>query len=138
MNIIDKKGKYTIEVDTKKCIVYEKPIGYFRAEDMDRLFNEYKEYIVPVFRNAFRNKKWVKIVDLREYKLSMVFDKLGRNLRWWDKHGLVKEALILNKNNHEIKVIEVQSKLITKDLNLEVQFFYDLDEGYKWLEENGF
>ncbi|QZY53690.1 hypothetical protein [Crassaminicella profunda] len=130
MEIKDEKGKYRLKVDTRKNIVYETQIGYWKPEDLERF---HKDYVTKI-RPLFKDETWSKCCDLRNYKTSMITVKLQKHNKWAVENGLTKAAILLEDGNIYNSVIGVQMNAAGKDISVKPKIFTSNEEAYKWLQ----
>ncbi|RKD34670.1 hypothetical protein [Thermohalobacter berrensis] len=129
MIIKDTQGKYEVKVNTNRNIVYEKLIGLFKDEDMERYHEEFKNKIAP----ALKGQKWTKCTDLREYKTSSITETGKKHLEWCKKNGMVPGAIIVSS-----AVVKMQMNRIAREDKLAPTAFTDEKEADAWLKEQGF
>lgn len=134
MEIKDSLGKYILKVDIKRKLVYETNIGYWKPEDMQRFENDYKNNIIPVFKD----KKWAKCCDLRQYKTSMITNELKGQIEYSAQNGYVIAAIVLDDLDKYKSVIDLQMKIISEHTGVLFEKFTDIQEADKWLNEKGF
>ncbi|WP_202711091.1 hypothetical protein [Sporosalibacterium faouarense] len=118
MQLLDSNDKYVLKIDKKRKIVYEKPIGYWKPEDIERLHKDYLNKVLPLLRGNKDTINWAKCVDLRGYKLSMILDKLQDHVKWAVSNGFKKGVIIVDLGNENCKVLELQMKTSTKDTSV--------------------
>jgi hypothetical protein len=129
MLIKDANGKYEIEVNTQRGIVFEKIEGLWSLEDIQRYHQDYMTKILP----AFKNRKWAKCCDVRTYKASTITDELNKNMALYAQNGLVGGAIIVDS-----AIVKMQLSRSTKSLGLEPVPFGSLAEADEWLKSQGF
>ncbi len=131
MKIIDSKGKYILEVDDDKKIVYGQNIGYWKPEDLERFHTEFVEYIYPIFEG----KEWRKVCNFTECKASMITEKLKQHVKIATDNGLVKIAVVLNENGTYTPILKAQIKKCEKFVLNGIRFFYCENNAKKWISE---
>lgn len=65
-SIQDKQGKYLIEVNSARGVVYQKHSGAFDKDTLKRLDADYKQKVLPLLKG----KKWAKCCDLTNYHVG--------------------------------------------------------------------
>ena len=133
MEIVDSKGMYTILVDKRKRIVYEKNVGIWTSEDFKRFLDDYKNI---VFNELGNDKPWAKFCNLSQYTVSSIYNDLIEFLELSAKNGythcaIISDDLIVNAQMHEI----------CKKAGLSYSFFSGVDafdDASNWLESNGY
>lgn len=129
MLIKDSKGKYELNVDTERCIVYEKNIGLWNNEDIYRFHNDYLFKIIPLIKG----REWFKCTDLREYEFSNITDEITNHVTWCVKNKLFGAILIVENDAIEMQmnVSVLYSGMIYSPIA-----FSDAEEGEKWLDSH--
>lgn len=129
MIIKDVNGKYEMELNTQRGIVFEKIDGLWNMDDIKRYHQDYMTKVLP----AFKNRKWVKCSDCRTYKASTVMDELNKNMVIYAQNGLVGGAIIVDS-----AIVKMQLSRSTKNLGLEPVPFDNIKEADEWLKTQGF
>lgn len=132
MLIKDTNGFYEISLNKDKRRVVETTTGFFKAEDVIRMNNEYTSKIGPAL-NAGGVKPWSKLCDMREYKTSKIVDEVNDHAVWAVTNGFSVCALVVNKI-----VDGMQMKRAATGTPLKVEVFTDVPSAEKWLDEQGF
>ncbi|MGB7606062.1 MAG: hypothetical protein WBL93_11375 [Lutisporaceae bacterium] len=129
MLIKDVSGKYEMEVNTQRGVVFEKIEGFWNLEDIQRYHQDYVTKVIP----ALKNKKWAKCSDVRTYKTSTIADELNKNMTLYIKNGLVGGAIIV-----ESAIVKMHLNRSTKNIGLEPEPFDNFEDADKWLKSQGF
>jgi hypothetical protein len=129
MLIKDVNGKYEIEVNTERGVVFEKIEGLWSLEDIQRYHQDYLTKVIP----ALKHRKWAKCCDVRTYKASTITDELNKNMALYIQNGLTGGAIIVDS-----AIVKMQLARSTKSIGLEPVPFDDLKEADKWLRSQGF
>lgn len=129
MDIKDVKGMYTIKIDKRRRIVYEKPLGFWHKEDYARYHKEYVTKIIPLLGNQ---KPWALCTDLRNYKISNIVEDINEHAKWKVKNNLAKAVMIVNSI-----VVEMQLKISTGNVANSISFS-SKEEAEEFLELHGF
>lgn len=133
MEIVDSKGMYTILVDKRRRIVYEKLIGALSSEDFKRFIHDYKNM---VFNEIGNYKPWGKFCNLSNYKLSGNFNELTDFLNLSVENGLSHGIIITND-----ALVKSQMHEISKRTSMDYSFFSGIDafdDASDWLDFNGY
>lgn len=129
MLIRDLKGMYELKVDTARRLVYEKNVGFWTAEDFKRYREDYVNKIVP----ALKGKKWAKMCDLTEYKVSTIVDEINSLNEYCEKNGFCCAALIV-----ENALVKMQMNRSVKGNGVNPMAFTDVNEADAWLKGQGY
>lgn len=133
MEIVDSKGMYTILVDKRRRIVYEKLIGALTSEDFKRFIDDYKNI---VFNEIGNYKPWAKFCNLSNYKASGDFNELTDFLKLSVENGFNHGIIITND-----PLVKSQMHEIAKRTSVTYSFFDGIDafeDAIDWLEFNGY
>ena len=129
MIIKDVQGKYELEINAQRGVVFEKIEGFWTLDVIQRYHQDYMTKVIP----AMKNKKWAKCSDVRTYKASSITDELNKNMAVYAQHGLVGGAMIV-----ESAIVKMQLSRSTKDIGLDPVPFDNLKEADEWLKSQGF
>lgn len=129
MIIKDVNGKYELEVNTQRGILFESILGFWDIEDLKRYHQDCVTKVLP----AFKNKKWAKCSDVRTYKPSNIVDELNKNMTFYAENGLVGGAIIVDS-----AIVKMQLNRSTKNIGLIPEPFDSLEKADNWLKSQGF
>jgi hypothetical protein len=129
MELRDILDKYILIVDTSKNIVIEKPVGYWKPSDIQRLNDDYVEKVIPLFEN----KKWMKLCDLRSYDVSMITEELKAYIRKVEGFGFMGGAIVVDETNKYASVIELQMRKATQDSSIVLALFTNYKDAQAWV-----
>ncbi|MDF2592482.1 MAG: hypothetical protein K0S75_1948 [Clostridia bacterium] len=129
MKIKDVNGKYEIELNTQRGIVFEKIEGLWTLNDIQRYHQDYMSKVLP----AFKDRKWAKCCDVRTYKASTITDELNKNMALYAQNGLVGGAIIVDS-----AIVKMQLSRSTRSIGLEPVPFDNLKDADEWLKTQGF
>jgi len=127
--IKDVNGKYEMDVNTQRGVVFEKIEGFWNQEDLQRHHQDYITKIIPVLKN----QKWAKCSDVRTYKTSTITDELNKNMELYAQSGLVGGAIVVDS-----AIVKMQLNRSSKSIGLEPEPFTSLEDADKWLKSQGF
>ncbi|WFD10362.1 hypothetical protein [Tepidibacter hydrothermalis] len=133
MEIVDSKGMYTILVDKRRRIVYEKNVGVWTSEDFKRFLDDYKNI---VFTELGNDKPWAKFCNLSQYEVSSIYNELIEFLILSIDNGFSHCAIISNSS-----LVNSQIHEVCKQISLNHSFFGGIDafqDAGDWLEDNGY
>lgn len=131
MLVRDAEGKYILEVDKQRRIVYEKNIGLWKKEDFERFDNDYMNKIIPYLGAG----SWSKQSDLRQYNPSTVIspELIGEYVKRCVDKGFKCAATLIDS-----VTLKMQLNRSTKNLDWEQCYFDEEKEADAWLREKGF
>lgn len=129
MLIKDVNGKYEMEVNTQRNILFEKIMGLWNADDIERYHKDCMAKVLP----AFKGSKWAKCCDMRDYKTSSITEELNKKMAMYAQNGLVGGAIIVDS-----AIVKMQLSRSTKSIGLEPVPFDSVEEADKWLKSQGF
>ncbi|MCT4508917.1 MAG: hypothetical protein N4A48_09175 [Tepidibacter sp.] len=133
MKIVDSKGMYTILIDKKNRVIYEKNVGVWTNEDLNRFLNDYKNI---VFNELGNDKPWAKLCNLSEYEVSSIYNGLIEFFEFSIDNGFSDCAIISNDC-----LVNSQIHEVCKRIYLNHSFFGGIDafeNAIDWLESNGY
>ncbi|CAH2215259.1 hypothetical protein [Tepidibacter aestuarii] len=133
MEILDSKGMYTILIDKKNRIVYEKNVGVWTNEDLNRFLDDYKNI---VFNELGNDKPWAKLCNLSNYEVSSIYNDLIEFLKTSIDNGFSDCAIISNDS-----LVNSQMHEVCKQIGLNHSFFGGIDafdDAIDWLQSNGY
>lgn len=133
MEIVDSKGMYTILLDKRRRIVYEKNVGIWTNEDFKRFLDDYKNI---VFTELGNDKPWAKFCNLNQYEVSCIYNDLREFLRISIDKGFSHCAIISNSS-----LVNSQIHEVCKQISLNHSFFGGIDafeDASDWLSDNGY
>ncbi|HEX3029025.1 MAG TPA: hypothetical protein VHT34_06945 [Clostridia bacterium] len=128
MEIKDSQGKYTLKFDTSRRVCYEKQIGFWNKDDVERFHNDYTTKVGPVLAN----KPWSKISDLREYKTSSINDAVAVHVKWMQDTKADCVAVIVDSAIVKLQMNNAGAGLFKQ------MAFTDENEADKWLKAQGY
>ncbi|WML35909.1 hypothetical protein [Clostridium sp. OS1-26] len=82
---------YTLETKPGQKRVYETITGLFTDEEYSEYHNEYAVQLCSEIKNM---GKWIKVVDMRKYKMSSVVESVSKHLKWCSDNGLQASIVI--------------------------------------------
>lgn len=129
MIIKDVNGKYEMELDTQRGILFEKIMGLWSADDIERYHQDCMAKVIP----AFKDRKWAKCSDVRDYKTSSITEELNKKMAVYAQHGLMGGAIIVDS-----AIVKMQLSRSTKSMGMEPVPFDNIEEADKWLKSQGF
>jgi hypothetical protein len=129
MLIKDVNGKYEMEVNAQRGILFEKIMGLWNVEDIERYHQDCMTKVIP----ALKSKKWAKCSDVRDYRTSSITEELNKRMSIYAQYGLVGGAIIVDS-----ALVKMQLSRSTKDIGLEPVPFDSAEEADKWLKSQGF
>lgn len=132
MIIKDKDGKYEITVDRSRRIIYEKYIGLWKSDDINREKSDYEKILKELNKSGV--KCWAKICNLSEYKTSSISDKIKEFTAWNKNNGLEYCALVIPEST----IVKMQLNRSGAKLLNDTQYFTTVDEAEKWIKKVGF
>ncbi|WP_099191075.1 hypothetical protein [Tepidibacter mesophilus] len=133
MEIIDSKGMYTILVDKRRRIVYEKNIGVWTSEDLNRFLDDYKNIVFNILGN---DKPWSKFCNLSQYQVSNIYNELIEFLKILTNDGLKHCTMVCDD-----PIVTAQMHELCKQVNLNYAFFSGVnafEDAFNWLESMGY
>ncbi|HCL4479991.1 TPA: hypothetical protein N2D99_002058 [Clostridium botulinum] len=123
-------GLYEIKVDTARKIVYQTHFsGIFDKESLERLDRDYKTKVIPLLKN----KKWAKLVDLRNYKVRDIVEQMNQHNKYCIDNGMSHVALIV-----ESVIVKMQMNRAGKNVEVSPTAFTDEKEARDWLSQKGY
>lgn len=130
MLIKDTQGLYEIKVDTTRRIAYQTHFkGLFTAEALERLDNDYKKKVIPMFKG----QKWSKLCDLRDYTLGNIVNEMNVHNEYCIKNGMADVALVV-----ESAIVKIQMNRGAKAVDFAPTAFTDVKEADEWLKSKGY
>lgn len=129
MEIRDILDKYILIVDESKNIVIEKPVGYWKPNDIQRLHDDYATKVIPLFEN----RKWMKLCDLRSYDVSMITEELKIYIGKIEGLGFIGGAVVIDEANKYASVIELQMRKSIQDRPIILALFTNYQEAQEWV-----
>ncbi len=129
MIVKDVQGKYEMDINSQRGVVFETISGFWTLEDIQRYHQDYMNKVIP----AMKNKKWAKCSDVRTYKASNITDELNKNMAVYAQNGLVGGALIVDS-----AIVKMQLSRSTKNIGLDPVPFDNLKEADEWLKSQGY
>ena len=129
MIIKDVQGKYELDINSQRGVVFEVISGFWTLDDIQRYHQDYMTKVIP----AMKNKKWAKCSDVRTYKASNITDELNKNMGVYAQNGLVGGAMIV-----ESAIVKMQLSRSTKNIGLDPVPFDNLKEADEWLKSQGY
>ncbi len=128
VQVKDLKGLYEIKFDSTRRISYEKNIGFWRKEDLERYHDEY----VKKVSNEFNGKPWAICCDLREYKTSSINDEMNQHVQWKVNSGMCCAAIIVSD-----PIVKMQLNRASGGKYPQMAFTSQ-QEAEDWLKSKGF
>jgi hypothetical protein len=129
MIVKDVQGKYEMDINSQRGVVFESIMGLWTLDDLQRYHQDYMTKVIP----AMKNKKWAKCSDVRNYKASIITEDLNKNMTVYAQNGLVGGALIVDST-----IVKMQLSRSTKDIGLTPVSFDNLKEADEWLKSQGY
>lgn len=129
MLIKDIQDLYELKVDVTRRIVYEKFKGMFTKEAVSRIQNDYATKILPLFKD----KKWAKYCDMRDYRLANSQDELNAFVQYCTDNGMAHAALIV-----ESAIVKMQMNRVGRNVGVNPVAFTDENEAEAYLKECGY
>lgn len=129
MIVKDVQGKYEMDINSQRGVVFETISGFWTLDDIQRYHQDYMNKVIP----AMKNKKWAKCSDVRTYKASNITDELNKNMAVYAQNGLVGGALIVDS-----AIVKMQLSRSTKNIGLDPIPFDNLKEADEWLKSQGY
>lgn len=129
MIVKDVQGKYELDINSQRGVVFEVISGFWTLDDIQRYHQDYMTKVIP----AMKNKKWAKCSDVRTYKASNITDELNKNMGVYSQNGLVGGALIVDS-----AIVKMQLSRSTKNIGLDPVPFDNLKEADEWLKSQGY
>lgn len=121
-------GNVTIESHPSKKIMFEKPAGLWKEEDYRGIYMD--AYENKMITDIKAMGSWVKICDMREYKMSSVVECVQDHLKWCSSVGL-KEIVFIYP---ETFLVQSQMKRSCKDI-VDITNLSDEKEAWARAEE---
>jgi len=128
VHVKDAKGFYEVKFDSMRRISYEKNLGFWRKEDIERYHNEYVKKVSP----EFNGKPWAICCDLREYKTSNINEEMDRHVQWKVKSGMCCAAIIVSD-----AIVKMQLNKAAGGKYPQMAFT-SAQEADNWLKSKGF
>lgn len=128
MFISHPEGRYTIQYDPDKNLVFEAPIGLWNKDYYKEYHSQYVEKIGPILNG----KPWAIRSDLRKYKISDLTPLLAMHTDWLAANNLQSAAIIVDNAIVKMQINRaISSKFIQKA-------FLTEEEADEWLRSKGF
>ena len=128
--IKDTEGKYEINVDPTRMIAFQKHEGMFKEDCLERLDQDYKTKVIPLFKGS----KWAKCCDLRNYKVGGdITDKMNIHNTYCIEKGMSHVALIV-----ESAIVKMQMNRAGKQIQFAPTACLDEKEADIFLKSNGY
>ena len=120
---------YELKVDVDRKIVYEEFKGMFTKQAVADMKNDYKTKILPLFKNG----KWAKFCDMRDYKLSDGQEALGEFVQYCTDNGMAHASIIVAS-----AVVKMQMNRVGKTVGVTPVAFTNTKEGEDYLKTMGY
>jgi hypothetical protein len=123
------KCAYTLEIVSGEKRVYEKIDGFWTDAEYSIYANSYTNDLASDIK---RMGKWVKIIDMKDYKTSTVVDLISEHIKWCKNNGLEKCLLVVGQ-----AITKLQMTRSTKDV-VPNEYFETIDEAKAYAKSLGY
>jgi hypothetical protein len=123
---------FTIDVDTERRVVISKIYGIWKKETAEAYHKEYLEVVKPLLGD-----KWAKLTNLINWKSSYpeIVEVLGEHMHWCQENGAVYSLYVID---NPVTRNQLQKMIDSGHANMITKLFRTMEEGEKFLTENGY
>jgi len=123
---------FTIDVVPERRLVLSKIYGIWKKETAEAYHAEYLEAVKPLLGD-----KWAKLTNLINWKSSYpeIVNVLGEHMRWCQNNGAEYSLYVID---NPVTRNQLQKMIDSGHANTITKLFRTMEEGNKFLAENGY